>query len=294
MRITGLAKLGVLAAAALAWLGTVAPAGAEPPVWRIHKGGAEVILFGSVHLLNPGQPWETPRLMGELAQAQSVWFEIPFDGASRAGAEALVARLGKLPKGKTLTPLLSPVGRARLARVTAALGVPAAALEPLRPWFAEVTLTVTFLQARGATQGAGVEETLAALAPATAQRRAFETPEEQVALLAGAGQAEQVASLEETLRQIEDEPAAFDVLQKAWVDGDVAAIVREGVAPMRRATPGLYRRLVVQRNRRWADRIERLLKTPERAFIVVGVGHLVGPDSVPALLRRRGVAVEGP
>jgi uncharacterized protein YbaP (TraB family) len=37
-----------------------------------------------------------------------------------------------------------------------------------------------------------------------------------------------------------------------------------------------------------------LLKSSERAFIVVGVGHLVGPDSVPALLRRRGVAVEGP
>ena len=30
------------------------------------------------------------------------------------------------------------------------------------------------------------------------------------------------------------------------------------------------------------------------AVMVVGVGHLVGPDSVPALLRARGVVVEGP
>ncbi len=56
----------------------------------------------------------------------------------------------------------------------------------------------------------------------------------------------------------------------------------------------MYERLVAARNRRWAVEIERLLKSGRRVLIVVGVGHLVGPDSVPALLRRRGVAVEGP
>jgi uncharacterized protein YbaP (TraB family) len=232
--------------------------------------------------------------MDELSKAQSVWFEIPFDAASRAGAERLVAQRSRLPAGRTLSALLSPAGRARLTRIATRLGLPPAALQPLRPWFAEVTLTILHLQARGAQQGAGVEETLSAVAPPSAERRAFETPEEQVALLSGAPAAEQVASLEETLRQIEEEPAAFDVLQKAWIDGDVARIHREAVEPLRRATPALYRRLVSERNRRWADRIERLLKSPERAFIVVGVGHLVGPDSVPALLRRRGVVVEGP
>ncbi len=59
-------------------------------------------------------------------------------------------------------------------------------------------------------------------------------------------------------------------------------------------TPGVYRTLVVDRNRRWADQIQQLLGDDKRIFIVVGVGHLVGPDSVPALLRARGIKVEGP
>ena len=63
---------------------------------------------------------------------------------------------------------------------------------------------------------------------------------------------------------------------------------------LRREAPGAYERLVVARNRRWVARIEELLKTPGRTFAVVGVGHLVGPDSVPALLRRDGLAVDGP
>ena len=63
---------------------------------------------------------------------------------------------------------------------------------------------------------------------------------------------------------------------------------------MKAKAPRLYRRLVTNRNRAWVATIEGLLKGSEQALIVVGVGHLVGPDSVPAMLRRRGFAVEGP
>ena len=139
-----------------------------------------------------------------------------------------------------------------------------------------------------------MEPSLAREAPAAAPKHAFETPEEQLRFLADAPLAEQAASLEETLREIEEEPDSFADLQKAWLTGDTGWLEREAVAPLRKAAPGIYRRLVSGRNRRWADRIEALLKTPDRAFIVVGIGHLVGPDGVPALLRRRGFKVDGP
>jgi len=40
--------------------------------------------------------------------------------------------------------------------------------------------------------------------------------------------------------------------------------------------------------------ILKRLEGQGEAVMVVGVGHLVGPDSVPALLRARGIPVEGP
>ena len=66
------------------------------------------------------------------------------------------------------------------------------------------------------------------------------------------------------------------------------------IAPMRKEDEALYRRVLVERNRRFADRIEQMAKGDRRIFVVVGVGHLVGPDGVPALLRRDGFKVEGP
>ena len=90
------------------------------------------------------------------------------------------------------------------------------------------------------------------------------------------------------------DPDGFARLARAWARGDVRTIEKEGLEDLRRQAPAAYARLVVARNRRWVGEIEALLKRPGRTFAVVGVGHLVGPDSVPALLRRDGVAVDGP
>ena len=39
------------------------PAAADPPIWRVHGRGGEIVLFGSVHLLSPGLAWTSPALL---------------------------------------------------------------------------------------------------------------------------------------------------------------------------------------------------------------------------------------
>lgn len=279
-------------AAALLALASGRPAAADPPIWSI--AGSEVTLFGSVHLLSEGTSWKTPRLIDALTQADEVWFEIPFDAAaqSEAGSEAL--KRGVLPKDKALSKILPPDLWAKAVETGAALGIAAAQLDRLQPWLAEITLATTYLARRGAREALGVERQLYEAAPPAADKKAFETPAEQIGFFADASMADQIASMRETLREIEEEPDSFDRLASAWSAGDVAVIEADAVEDLRRDAPGMYERLVAARNRRWAEEIERLVKQKRRILIVVGVGHLVGPDSVPALLRRRGVAVEGP
>jgi uncharacterized protein YbaP (TraB family) len=54
----------------------------------------------------------------------------------------------------------------------------------------------------------------------------------------------------------------------------------------------VYRRFVVGRNQRWAPQTEPMLASPGVRFGAVGGGHLVGRDSVFALLRKGGWKVE--
>lgn len=277
-------------AAATVLVATPAPAAAEPAVWTIRDADSTIVLFGSVHLLPGGLDWRPAALDAALAQADDLWFETPTDDA----ASSLAARrLGVLPAGESLTARLTPEGRARLQRQAERLGLSPAAVDHLRPWLADLTLSVAALLQDGAFADAGVERTLETAAP-SATRRYFESPAEQIDFLAGAPEADQLASLEETLRQLDEDPELFTRLVRAWLAGDQAAIEQLGVAPIRTLSPVLYERLLAGRNRRWAEIILARLAGSGRTVMVVGAGHLTGPDGVPALLRARGVAVEGP
>lgn len=285
----------LLAAAVLATAALSTPAGATPPIWRVHApGGGELTLFGSVHLLSDKTDWRDPALDADLKRAGRLVFEIPLDPAAQSEAQARVLRAGLLPAGETLSTLLSPDGRARLARVAAGLGMDASRLEPLRPWLAEVTVSLLYFQHRGASPDLGVEKTIDQRTPAAVPRGALETVADQIDALSGDPQADQVQSLEETLREIEQEPDSYDRLAAAWAAGDVRLIQREGLDDLREHAPGAFKRLVSDRNRRWVPELEAMLKDHQRAVVVVGVGHLVGPDGVPALLRRDGLRVDGP
>ncbi len=80
----------------------------------------------------------------------------------------------------------------------------------------------------------------------------------------------------------------------AWLKGDIRTLDREVVEPLRKEAPGLYARVVQQRNARWTDAVVSRLKGSGHTVIVVGMGHLIGKDGLPAQLRARGYAVDGP
>jgi uncharacterized protein len=284
-----------LALALAGGLALAMPAAADPPIWHVEEsGGAKVTLFGSVHLLSDATRWRTPELDADLARAHSIWFEIPIDASSQADAGRLALQRGLLPPGKTLQSVLPPELFTRVTALGAREGLPQASLQRLQPWMAELTLSLMYFEKQGARADLGVEQQLAAAAPPTAERDAFETVGEQIDLFADDPLPQQIASLKETLDEIDKDPGIFDRLAKAWSAGDVGAIQREAIEPIRREDQALYERLIVARNRRFAARIAELAHTGRDAVVVVGVGHLVGPQGVPDLLRRSGFKVEGP
>ena len=269
------------------------PAAAEAPMWVVRDADSTIVLFGAIHILPKDLAWRPAALDAALATADDLWFETPVDPANQSEATQAAQANGYLPAGQSLEAMLTPAGRERLARVSARLGLAPGALDRLRPWLADVTLGVFALRQQGATADDGVERTLADAAPA-AVRKAFETPAQQIAFFADAPIREQLASLEDTLKQLDEDPAYFDRLIDAWARGDTRALEALGVTPMKQVSLYLYDQLLVQRNRRWVETIAERMKGSGRTVIVVGAGHLVGPDSVPALLRARCFTVEGP
>jgi uncharacterized protein YbaP (TraB family) len=283
-----------LACLALACALFAGAAQAKPPVWIVRDHDSEMLLFGSVHVLPQGLDWKPAKLDRALKAADDVWFELPVDPASEAEVARLAAAHGVLPPGQSLSKMLDPPNAARLARVAQSYGASLPLIDRLEPWFAEVVLAVSLYTRSGGEASFGVEKTVSAALPAAAARHAFETPAEQIALFDGAPMAEQIASLDETLGEMEDDPNQYEDLLSAWMAGDVKALDREALQPLRDASPALFKRMLTDRNSRWMGPLVQRLKGKGHTVVVVGVGHLIGPEGLPARLRALGYSVEGP
>lgn len=287
-----LRRLALGAIGAFIALSSGTSAQAEPGLWVAHGPNSTIYLFGTIHLLRPGQQWETPRVAAALAASRELWLEIP-NPDDVEESRRLIGELGFDREH----PLATKLPAAVLARLDAAakeVGIANGekALEPMRPWLASVALEDALLTHDGFDAADGVERRL--LEDARAARkpvRGFETMDQQMHLLAALDPASERDMLEETLQDFDQGPQTLDALITAWENHDEAAIERLMVDEVKRPFPDLYRHILVDRNEAWAGAISAMVQQPGVRFIAVGAAHLAGPDSVQAALERRGVAV---
>src|SRR5262249_35446204 len=122
----------------------------------------------------------------------------------------------------------------------------------------------------------------------------FETPEQQIRFLSDLPPADEMKLFVASIADIENDEGSTDEAQDAWVHGDVQRLARVVDTDLRSAGPVVYRTLITNRNAHWVEEIIRRLHGSGHTFIVVGAGHLAGDGSVIALLRARGIHVDGP
>lgn len=265
--------------------------GRGPALWVIKDEDSTLYLFGTVHLLRPTTGWGTPRIDAAFDSADKLVLEIS-NPDDEAAVVPLVMQHGLSPA----TPLSSLLNTEEIAALDAAaktVGLSAAQMDPFRPWFAALTLSVAPLQKAGYDPASGVELLLKAKAEAAGKPvTGFETIDEQIRILAGFPEETQLAFLRSTLEDFETASVELDKLVEAWAAGDTQAIETIGVEPMRESGEELYQALLVRRNTNWADQIQTMLEGSGTAFIAVGSAHLVGDDSVQEILEQRGVEVD--
>jgi uncharacterized protein YbaP (TraB family) len=282
----GLAALAILAASAVAAF----PAAADPALWVVRDEDSTIYLLGTVHVLRPDTVWRTPAIDKALAEADELWIEVEADDP--AAMQPLVARYG-LDPANPLSSKLTPEQKARLDAAAAGMGASGAALEPLRPWLAGLTLSVGPLVKAGYDPASGVETKLKAAARAAGKPiRTLETLEQQIGFFADLPPAVELAFLLSALDEIDTGPATLDALVAAWSAGDQEALNALMVSEMAADYPELYQALLVDRNKDWAGQIQTLLAGKGVTVIAVGAAHLVGDDSVQVQLLARDIAVE--
>jgi uncharacterized protein YbaP (TraB family) len=287
MILLGHARRFALALVAVLAMGA-SPVLAEPALWAIKDKDSTIYLFGTVHVLKPTTQWRSPRIAKAFQDADDVVMEIeqPEDAAT---TRALMLKYGVDPAAP-LSTKLKPESYAKLQAAAQGMGFPPQALEPMRPWLAALTVSLTPLLRAGYDPESGVEKLLSAQAKAAGKPiSAFETMEQQVRFFADMTPVQETQLLESTLDEIDDGPAKIDALVAAWAAGDQAELKRQMVDEMQSDYPDVYKLLLVDRNKDWARQLKTKLAGSGVSFVAVGAGHLAGPDSLQVQLKALGI-----
>jgi uncharacterized protein YbaP (TraB family) len=264
---------------------------ANPALWVVRDADTTLYLFGTLHLLPKDLTWFDGAVARAFQASGELTLELPPQDDPAALAP-LILRLAVDPGGRTMAQRLSAKDHAAYVQGLERIGLPAAPLEPLEPWFIAITAASVLYARAGLDPQSGAEAVLTQAARRTGKTiTAFETPEEQFALFDATPEAEQLAGLRELLDRPNEGLAVLRRLLEHWVRGeaeDTGRVMNESL----KNTPATARLLLGDRNVRWAQRLKQRLARPGVVFVAVGAGHLSGANSVPELLRKAGLQVE--
>jgi len=270
----------------------VAPAprapGDGPPLWVIRDADSIVYLFGTVHLLRPGAAWGSDKVDAAFDSASDVWFEVVNPDDQTAMMTAI--RDHGLSPQRPLSSRLTAEEKTRLDAAVRSMGMEPAQIDPMRPWFAAMMVGVAPLTAAGYDPAAGVELNLRARARAAGKTlHGLETLDQQLAGLAGMSDEGETAYLRYYLAHYDEVAGDMDRLVAGWTAGDLDAISAYARANGRDISDEVHETFMASRNADWAGQIQTVLAGSGTTFIAVGAAHLVGEDSVQALLAEKGI-----
>jgi len=280
-----------LATAVIAASALGAPAFAQPAMWAVKDADSTIYLFGTVHLLKPETQWKTGRLEAALKEAEQLWLELPTTNAEQLAPQMmpLITQFGLAP-ATPLSSSLTPDEMTMLDEAAKLAGMTGAQLNIFRPWFAALTISTSAMVRAGYDPASGVDSRIeAAFDERGIKPTGLETPESQIKVFANMERDEELAFLRETMKEYENAATMLDGMVDQWARGDIAAMEQIFVTEMRDASPDLYAALLPNRNANWVVQIEEMLKGKGTIFIAVGAGHLIGEDSVQAMLKARGI-----
>ncbi|MCQ8186291.1 TraB/GumN family protein [Parvularcula maris] len=265
------------------------------PLWEVSDPDTIVYMIGTVPLIPPGTNWQNQGVRAAFGQASTVFLEADF--ISREGQRSMgvvVAQTAELRSGKTLTQLYKGSDRETVTDALSTIGASASEFGTFRPWFAAVQSRTLAQVAAGGDPAGQLDIVIAREAVEGGKRlRYLESAADMLAVQAAGRDEEDAPYLLALLERLAlGQPYYADILS-AWYEGDLDRLDFLLNGPIYAAPPQVKERVIIERHQSWAQQLDRVLTDEKGIFLVaIPAGHMVGDESLPTHLRRRGYEVK--
>lgn len=268
------------------------PVTKRPALWVVSDPDTTVYLFGTIHLLPKGVDWQSGKVGDALAKSDQLVIETIIDEKDPMQFMNALQSLAISPNLPPLRERLPEDKRAALDAAVKASGLPAMVYDRMETWAAAFLLLGSKFRGIGLAAEEGVELVLRrSFLEKQKPIEALETNVEQLGYFDRLPEDAQLALLEGAIGTDKDMKAEFGAMLEAWKTGDVEKIARTFDKDLGE-TPALRDALMVQRNRNWAQWIDKRMAEPGSVMLAVGAGHLAGSESVQRHLEAKGYRVQ--
>jgi hypothetical protein len=280
--------------ALLILLGWPGSAGAQERslLWKISGDKSTVYLLGSIHYLKKENFPLNKTILAALENSRRLVLEIDLNSARPEAAQKITLSKALYQDGSTLEQNISPETFQLTRQRAAQFGIDIKSMMPMKPWFVSLTLVAIRLQQLGFDPNFGVDRFLAAQAAKQGKPvDGLETLEFQLGAMDQLSKSEQESLLRQSVGELDQLDRSIQSIAQAWLKGDSGALEPLLLDSMKEY-PEVYKKLILERNRRWVPQIEKILGQSGATLVVVGAAHLVGKDGVVEMLKERGYKVE--
>ncbi len=261
-------------------------------LWVVETTSNKVFLLGSLHVLKSSAYPLAAEIDRAYASSQRLVFETDLGAMMDPAIQAKMMELGVYPEGQNLFQYISEETKKNLEKKLQDLGLPPAYFSRFKPWFLAVTLTALELQRLGFNPLYGIDIHFYTKAKADEKELAYLEPVEyQLNLLGKMSAQDQKSFLIQTLKDLDISAQLADDMMTAWQNGDadkLYALLFKSFEDH----PGIENRLLTRRNKDGIQQIEKMLKEPKNTMVIVGAGHLIGPEGLVELLKKEGYEVK--
>ncbi len=265
---------------------------AESSVWKLQKGGSVIYIGGTCHLLRRSD-FPLPTEFDTAYRASDILvFETDIDKFNNPTTQQELILKAMYADGSTIDKHLTSKTYNLLKEYCASKGIPIEGLKQFKPSIIAVTMATMELAQIGVTQE-GVDTYFYKLATRdNKQVEVLETVEEQIRFIVGMGKGNEDAFITHAINDMKSVKRQYESLVNAWEKGDAEKLNDLMVSELKTKFPKVYKELLTDRNENWLPMIDVYQKTPQIEFILVGVGHLVGPAGIVEALRQKGYTIE--
>ncbi|PWI35154.1 TraB/GumN family protein [Vibrio albus] len=255
---------------------------AEPLYWKAEKGAHELLIFGSIHMGTPDMYPLPETIIDHLHHSQALITEINLSDVAD-------------PQFYTTTEMtrdiLNEQQKKRLSDIADELSLPVPMLLDRPSWQSALALQITQFVQLGFSPDYGIDQHLTNLALGKdISILGLETAGYQLQLFSQDNRTGRVLLID-TLNHWERNKKINRCLLETWKAGNSHQLLQ--LADESEIETELTERFIYTRNQNWAEKLDdpAFLTKPGKYTVAVGAMHLVGPQNLIDLLRKKGFSI---